>query len=215
MQSIHTIWFDLDATLYSADSGLWAQIGKRIEDYMQNVLGFQYDEMRELKNAYYLRYGTTLRGLQIHNGINTQRYLDYVHDIPVRNYIQYDAALRDMLLRLPQKRWVFTNSDLAHTQRVLSALGIADCFHGFITVESINFQNKPTPEAYQAALAISGEHSYRNVLFLDDSTRNLDGAKALGVQTVLVGTIDPHPVADYSIQRPHDLQNILPELFQP
>ncbi len=213
MKNISTIWFDLDATLYSAESGLWAQIGHRIETYMQDILGFPQKKMLELKMDYYHRYGTTLRGLQIHNGVDSRQYLDFVHDIPVQDYIRPDLELRNILGRLSQKLWVFTNSDLAHTCRVLDALGIADCFHGLITVETIHFQNKPNHEAYRAALKISDETSFNKVLFLDDSTRNLEGAKSLGVQTVLVGSEQPHPSADYSIIRPHDLEKALPELF--
>lgn len=213
ISDIRTIWFDLDATLYSIESGLWAQIGYRIEEYMQNILGLPYDQMLEIKRSYYLQYGTTLRGLQIHNGVDTRRYLEYVHDIPVDRYIGPDAELRRMLLRLPQKRFVFTNSDLAHTERVLKTLGIEDCFAGFITVDRIDYLNKPSPEAYRAALAMSEERQFNRVLFLDDSTRNLEGAKQLGVHTVLVGSTAPHPSADASILRPHDLEFALPALF--
>ena len=207
-----TIWFDLDATLYGPDTGLWEEIGSRIERYLREVLRFPPDILRAIKRDYYLRYGTTLRGLQLNDQVDPDDYLQFVHDIPLQNYLAPDPELRALLLDLPQQRWVFTNSDRKHAERVLDALGIADCFTGCITVESIDYQCKPNSEAYSAALRISGEENYENVLFLDDSDRNLAGAHALGVFTVLVGTTDQNPEADLSIRRPHDLLAALPSL---
>lgn len=209
-----TVWFDLDATLYDPETGLWAQIGRRIEDYLKTVMGFPPDKLREIKLDYYLRYGTTLRGLQLHNLVDTHDYLKYVHDIPVSDYLQPDPSLRDMLRELPLRRIVFTNSDRAHTLRVLRALGIEDCFSDLITVESIQFQCKPNPEAFQAALALSGTPNFSDIVFLEDSTRNLEAARKLGIFSVLVGSTDPHPAADLCIARPHDLRTAMPGLFQ-
>ena len=123
---IETIFFDLDATLYPESNGLWPAIRKRIDQYMQEQMGFPVEQIPILREEYYRQYGTTLRGLQAHYGIDAKDYLNYVHDLPLDNYLSKDLTLRDMLLSMPQKRWVFTNSDLPHAERVILKLGIED-----------------------------------------------------------------------------------------
>lgn len=220
---ITTIWFDLDATLYSIDTGLWAQIGQRIESYLLNVMRFPPDRLKEMKLDYFTRYGTTLRGLQLNQQVDTRDYLNYVHDVPVREYLQPDPELRALLLALPQSRWVFTNSDQGHAERVLDALAIRDCFTGLITVESLEFECKPNRPAYEAALRISQETDPRRVLFLDDSARNLAAAHKLGIRTILVDPQAAHPDyqnglpagVDLALRRPHDLLAVMPNLIRP
>lgn len=217
--SYRTLLFDLDATLYPADNGFWAEIGKRIEIYLQHRMGFSTEETITLKKTYYDKYGTTLRGLQFHHHVNPQDYLEFVHDIPTRDFLQPDLPLRKVLQTLPQPKWIFTNSDQAHASRVLAALNLADCFEGIISLESMDYECKPHPLAYQIALKITGETDPHQVVYLDDSLRNLAPAKAFGFFTVHVGNAnssdslraDPKP--DLSILRPHDLLKALPALL--
>ncbi len=206
------ILYDLDATLYASDNPLWANISYRIGDYLRTFLQLSEAEAAPLQRHYYHTYGTTLRGLQANHQIDARQYLDYVHDLPVRDYVQPDPALRQALLHLQLPKWIFTNSDQAHTQRVLDALGIADCFDGLISIEALNWECKPNRGAYETALAFTGETDPRKIIFLDDSPRNLQGARDFGFYTILVGATDPHPAARLSILRPHDLAAALPEI---
>ena len=218
--SYRTILFDLDATLYSADNGFWAEIGKRIEIYLQHRMGFSTEETILLRKSYYDKYGTTLRGLQFHHHVDPQEYLQFVHDIPVGYFLQPDTPLRKLLQTLPQPKWIFTNSDKAHAGRVLTALNLTDCFEGIISLESMDYECKPHPIAYQIALKLAGETDPHQVVYLDDSLRNLAPAKALGFFTVHVGkanSADLHradPGPDLSIPRPHDLLQALPTLLR-
>ncbi len=59
-----TLFFDLDDTLYPANSGLWLEIRSRMEQYMHERLGLPEDKIPELRQIYLEKYGTTLRGLQ-------------------------------------------------------------------------------------------------------------------------------------------------------
>ena len=218
--SYRTIFFDLDATLYPADNGFWAEIGNRIELYLQDRMGMSPAHTTALKKFYYLQYGTTLRGLQHHHHIDPQDYLQFVHDIPAEIYLQPDPHLRAMIQSLPQRKWVFTNSDRQHATRVLSALNLVGCFEGIISLESLDYECKPHPSVYQTALTLAGETNTRQVVYLDDSLRNLAPAKELGVFTVHIGpphssngASDPMFSPDLSIPRPHDLLQAMPDLW--
>jgi len=141
---IDTIFFDLDATLYPESNGLWPAIRDKIGQFMREKMNIPAAEIPDLRESYYLNYGTTLRGLQIHYGIESQVYLNYVHDLPLQDFLQPDPNLRKMLLSIPKQRWIFTNSDRPHAERVLSRLGIADCFEDIVDVYAMEPHCKPS-----------------------------------------------------------------------
>lgn len=209
----NTLLFDLDATLYPESNGLWKVIRERIVLYMRERMNIPEDRIDALRDHYYLTYGTTLQGLQAHYAVDPVDYHDFVHNIPLADYIQPDSALRAMLLSIPHRRWIFTNSDLAHTRRVLAALGVEDCFEGIIDVWAIAPHCKPHKEAYHMALALAQISDPRQCIFLDDSTRNLAPAHEMGIFTVLVGKNGNHPSADRSLEVIHDLRKVVPEIW--
>jgi putative hydrolase of the HAD superfamily len=205
--------FDLDDTLYPPNSGLWQAIRDRMSQYMWEVVGLPVDQVPELRRVYFEEYGTTLRGLQIHYHVNADEYLAYVHDLPLRNYIAPVPGLRDLLLSLPQQRWVFTNSDMNHATRVLEVLELSDCFKGIIDIRSVDFACKPEKIAYQKAMLLVGEENPFQCVFFDDSPRNLAPARQLGFFTVLVGSNQPDPSSFRSINNLLELQSAVPELW--
>ena len=152
-----TIFFDLDDTLYASSNGLWEAIQARMNRYMAERLNIPQDKVPELRRSYYETYGTTLRGLQRHYQVDADDYLNYVHDLPLQEYLSPAPDFRAMVLSLPQKRWVFTNADDDHARRVLAILGLSDCFAGIIDVRAIAFACKPEPVAYHRALALAGK----------------------------------------------------------
>lgn len=212
-----TLFFDLDDTLYPPSNGLWTAIRERITTYMQDRLGITTTEIPLLRQTYLETYGTALRGLQHHYPINSDDYLAYVHDLPLREFIQPNPALREMLLSLPQKRWIFTNADDCHANRVMEILGIADCFEGIIDVRKMGFLNKPDIEAHRLALRISGEVDPKRCVILDDSWRNMAPARELGMTTVLVtpmeGTNTNNHEADLRINYILELPKTFPQLW--
>ncbi len=211
-----TLFFDLDDTLYSPHNGLWMAIRDRMRCYLIEQMGFSPDEVDELRHEYFVKYGTTLRGLLINHPerTNAEDYLAFVHDIPLQEYIQPDPSLRALLLSLPQPRWIFTNSDDRHATRVLNVLGVNDCFDGIIDIRSLGFACKPVEEAYHRALALAGETDPRRCLLFDDAPRNLAPARALGFCTVLVGDHGPDASACQVITSLHDLPDAMPELWK-
>ena len=210
---IETIFFDLDATLYPESNGLWPAIRSKIDQYMHERVKIPQSKILELREDYYIHYGTTLRGLQKHYGVQAEDYLNFVHDLPLRNYLQPNPALREILLSIPKKRWVFTNSDQPHVDRVLSILGISDCFNGFVDVYALVPHCKPKLEAYQIALKLAGNANPATCAMLDDSVNNLAPAKKMGFFTVWVGQNGTHPIADRTLSDIIDLPRAVPEFW--
>lgn len=210
-----TLFFDLDDTLYPSTNGLWYAIRERMGQYMIERLGLPPERVPELRHTYFITYGTTLRGLQQHYQVQADDYLAYVHDLPLEKYLQPAPDLRKMLLSLPQKRWIFTNADRCHAQRVLAALQVSDCFEGIIDVRAISFACKPEILAYQRAMHISGEAHPQGCLLIDDSLSNLAGARQVGWGAVLVsqdGSLDG--TIERVISDIRQLPQAMPELWR-
>lgn len=211
--SYTTLFFDLDETIYTKGNGLWDAIATRMNEYIRVNLDLPPEDVIELRRKYYQSYGTTLRGLQLHHHVDSDDYLAYVHDLPLEDFIQPDLQLRNLLLGLPQRKWIFTNADKNHASRVLKIIGISDCFDGILDVTAIGFLCKPEVEAYQRALTLANVDNPENSVLLDDSIRNLIPAKDLGFTTILVGSNGSNPAIDYVIKSLHDLPQAMPALW--
>ena len=187
MSSYTTLFLDLDETLYPKCSGLWEAIAERIHSFMTARIGIPHEEAIILRQGYFLNFGTTLNGLMANHNIDPLEYLVYVHDIPLREYISPDPKLRAMLTRLTQRRVIFTNGSFEYSVRVLEQLDIIDQIDQVVDIIALDFQNKPRPEAYDAALKLTGNPLPPQCIFADDRIINLLPAAVMGMTTVLVG----------------------------
>jgi len=209
-----SLYFDLDDTLYPASSGLWVAIRERMNAYMQRLMDLPIADIISLRQSYLEIYGTTLRGLQAHFNVDRDEYLAFVHDLPLEKFIYPDPGLRTILLSLPQRRWVFTNADKNHANRVLKILGLVDCFDGVIDIRAIDFACKPDKIAYQRALKIAGDDDPALCVIFDDALRNLAPARELGFYTILVGKDGTEPSVDQAMTSLHELKDCMPELWE-
>jgi len=203
---ISTIFFDLDDTLYPASAGIWSLIRSRIEEYMGTHLQLPVEDIPELRRYYFETYGTTLRGLQMTRGVDTEAFLAYVHNVPVEKHLSPDPYLISLICSLPYRKIIFTNADTRHARRVLQALDLNRCFEQIIDIHQIAPACKPQAEAYLKALEISGEAGPEDIAVIDDSPRNLLTARSLGFYTILVGKEQPDPAFHLTISRLQDLR---------
>ncbi len=209
-----TIFFDLDETLYKSETGLWGAIRERISLFMDERLGLPKGEINELRKKYLRTYGTTLRGLQRHHNVNADEFLDYVHDLPLDQYLQPEPEMHDLLISLPQQKWIFTNADANHATRVINHLGLSGCFDGIVDIRALQFVCKPEAIAYQRALQYAGNPAPEACVMLDDSIENLKAAQQLGFTTIwITPNGNSNPAARYSIHEITQLRNIMPELW--
>jgi putative hydrolase of the HAD superfamily len=204
-----TIFFDLDETLYPASSGLWMEIRKRINTYLGVRMGFPPDQIEALRDKYFRDYGTTLRGLQANYKVDMEEYLAFVHDIPLEKYIHPDEELQKVIKALPTRKFIFTNADAAHANRVINVLGLQGMFDGILDVHTIAPYCKPMPESFDMALKTAGSPDPVTCALLDDQARVTKAANSKGIFSILVGKQSTLDDADAAIINWGDLPGLL------
>ena len=204
-----TIFFDLDDTLYPSSTGLWHAIKERMNIYMRDRMGFDPAEIPKFREQYYRQYGTTLRGLQAHHNVDEQDFLAFVHDLPLDVYIQPNPSLCGLIASLGTRNLIFTNADAAHARRVLTALGLSDCFVSIVDVNAVAPYCKPMPESFQIAMRMAGESDPSRCVMIDDLPRTTKAARDAGFFSILYGQETPHPDADASLTDWNKLSAIL------
>jgi len=205
--------FDLDNTLYPKSLGIFDLVVERIRNYMEVRMGYERNLALKLRQEYLRKYGSTLRGLMIHQKINPEDYLEYVHDVGVEEKLSPNPALAELLHSIRVKKAIFTSGHRPHAQKVLRCLGIDQCFQQIFDILFTRFIPKPNPEPYRQILDHLRLHG-RECMMIEDIPANLKPAKDLGMTTVLVGPgmegLDG--VVDHSIDNILGLENILKNL---
>jgi len=184
---IHTIFFDLDNTIYSRHSGLWEAIGERINLYITDILHIHKDEVPAIRQYCRKYYGTSLQGLKSLYQIDEAEFLSFVHDVNLSKILSNNGKLSELLDSIPQRKMIFTNSDAAHANRVLNFFGVKSYFDLVIDVLSLQPYVKPHPKAFEKALSISGIASPDGCMFIDDLIENVLQGQKTGFLSILVG----------------------------
>jgi putative hydrolase of the HAD superfamily len=202
------VWiFDLDNTLYPAESQFMGLVEVRMTDFVERLTGLPREEARALQKKYLMEQGTTLAGLMANHGVSPHEFMDFVHDVPL-DRLQPDSALHAALARLPGRRLVFTNGSAKHARRVLDRLELAPYFEDIFHIETAGFVPKPAPETFDAMLKAHAVDP-RRAAFFEDSERNLKPAADLGMTTVLVGARAAASEADFVQYRTAELAPFL------
>ena len=187
---VDTWLFDLDNTLYPAQSGFMGEIERRMTAFVQRVTGLERDEAYKLQKRYLADYGLTLGGLIEHHGVDPAEFHAIFHDMSLEA-LAHDPRLTAAIARLPGRRLIFTNADEVHARRVLDALRLDHLFHDIFHIGSAAYVPKPAPETFARMNAAHGI-APQTAAFFEDSERNLEPAFDLGMTTILVG---PHAEA--------------------
>lgn len=184
--------FDLDNTLYPAESNLFAQVDRRMGEFIAGYLEIMPEEARRIQKHYYRTFGTTLAGLMKLHGVRPADFLDYVHDIDL-SPIKPAPELALAAQALPGKRYIFTNGSRWHAERVAGKLGVLHVFDDIFDIASSGYIPKPTRHAFDSFCTAHGITPERAAMF-EDLPHNLETAHALGMVTVLVqSSYHDHP----------------------
>ena len=204
---IDTWLFDLDNTLYPAESGFMGEIERRMTAYVRKVTGLPPEEAYRLQKEYLREHGLTLIGLMRHHGVDPLEFHALFHDLSLEA-LAHDPEMIAAIARLPGRRLIFTNADDVHAERVLARLGLSDLFEDVFHIGSSGYTPKPDPAAFEAMNAAHGI-APGLAAFFEDSERNLAPAAELGMTTVLVGPHAPACTAPFVHHRTERLADFL------
>ena len=73
--------FDLDNTLYSAETGIFQQVDKLMGEFISKHLKLEIAEAKIIQKKFFKEFGTTLRGLMDNHGIDPDFFLEEVHKL--------------------------------------------------------------------------------------------------------------------------------------
>jgi len=204
--NIKTWIFDLDNTLYPADSGLFQQIDQRMTQFVQNKLKLPAQPARKVQKELYVQYGTTLSGMMHEYGTHPDEFMEFVHDIDV-SAINPDLNLAHQLRALPGHKIIFTNGSVAHAQNVTRALGIENEFEGIFDIKATDYLPKPGRPAYERFVGHFGL-SPQNCAMFEDMAVNLEVPFAMGMKTILICAKGDWIIDEPVAKRPARLEDV-------
>ena len=161
---------------------VFGQVSKKMGEYISRKLDVNLKKAKELQQNYFHQYSTSLNGLMIHHKIDPHEFLGEVHDINL-DFLKKDTALREELLKLDAKKFVYTNGSRDHVNNITKHLGIDDLFDGVFDIVDGQFIPKPQIEPFKFLIK-KFEIIAEETIFIEDIAKNLEPAKKLGMKTV-------------------------------
>ncbi len=176
--------FDLDNTLYSGDAAFFSQIDKKMTLFISDYLGLEPLDARKIQKQYLAEYGTSLSGLMAVHGMDPAPFLDFVHDVDLSPLTPCNE-LPKAIEALEGKKYIFTNGSKKHAENVGTHLGVFHLFDGVYGIEDVNYIPKPQRSPYIKFCDVFDIDPDKAIMF-EDSVRNLEVPKFMGMETVLV-----------------------------
>ena len=183
-EKINTWIFDLDNTLYSADSGIFQQVHKLMGEFISKNLKMDMVEAKKLQSKYYKKHGTTLKGLMDNHGIEPDYFLDEVHKLDY-SIVGPDEILNKELEKIQGRKIIYTNANKKHVVDVLERINLANFFDEIFDIKMANYIPKPEIRPYEQIIDIFNINPSSSAMF-DDIAKNLVPAKKVGFTPVWV-----------------------------
>ena len=181
-KTIKNFIFDCDGVLYADLEKVFGQVSKRMTGYISKKLNVDLKKAKELQTNYFHKYNTSLNGLMVNHKIDPHEFLEYVHDINL-DFLKKDTVLREELLKLDAKKFVYTNGSRDHVNNITKHLGIDDLFDGVFDIVDGQFMPKPQIEPFKILIKKFGINPEETV-FIEDIAKNLSVKKELNLKTV-------------------------------
>lgn len=166
-------------------------MNRAMTDYIMQALSLEEEAAQHLRQHYWKMYGATLKGMMRHHGGHPTFFcpLDFLQQThrfeDLATMVIQSKRLRHMLQNLRGRKVIFTNAPRSYALRVLTLLGISDCFELVFSVESTRFHAKPSIRGFNMLLkSIKAKSS--DCVLLEDSLPALMTAKRLGMTTIWV-----------------------------
>ena len=183
-EKINTWIFDLDNTLYSADSGIFQQVHRLMGEFISNNLNMEISEAKKLQSKYYKQHGTTLRGIMDNHDVDPDYFLDEVHRLDY-SIVGPNQLLNDELEKLEGRKIIYTNANEKHVLDVLKRINLSDYFDEIFDIKLANYIPKPEIKPYEQIIELFKIDASRSAMF-DDIAKNLVPAKKVGFTPVWI-----------------------------
>jgi len=180
-----TTWiFDLDNTLYSADSGIFQQVHTLMGKFVSEHLKIDINEAKELQKKYYKQHGTTLKGMMDNHGVDPDHFLSEVHRLDY-SIVKPNKKLNKELENLKGRKIIYTNANRQHADDVLKRLELSHMFEEIFDIKTANYIPKPEVEPYKKIINDFSINPSTAIMF-DDIAKNLVPAKKVGFTSVWI-----------------------------
>ena len=183
-EKINTWIFDLDNTLYSADSGIFQQVHKLMGEFISNNLNMDMPQAKKLQAKYYKQHGTTLRGLMDNHGIDPDYFLDEVHRLDY-SIVSSNKILNQELNKLEGRKIIYTNANKKHAIDVLDRIDLTNFFDEIFDIKMANYIPKPELKPYKQIIDLFNINPDTSAMF-DDIAKNLVPAKKVNFTSVWI-----------------------------
>ena len=183
-EKINTWIFDLDNTLYSADSGIFQQVHRLMGEFISKNLNMDMPEAKKLQSKYYKQHGTTLRGLMDNHGIDPDHFLDEVHRLDY-SIVGSNKILNEELHKLQGRKIIYTNANKKHVIDVLDRINLTNFFDEIFDIKMANYIPKPELKPYEQIIDLFNIEPKSSAMF-DDIAKNLVPAKKVNFTSVWI-----------------------------
>ena len=170
-KNIKNFIFDCDGVLYQDLDAVFGQVSKRMTKYISKKLNLDLKKAKELQTNYFHKYNTSLNGLMIHHKVKPEEFLEYVHDINL-DFMEKDLVLREELIKLGARKFVFTNGSKEHVKNITEHLGIEDLFDGIFDIVDAEFHPKPKAKAFDLMVKKFNIEP-KETIYIEDIAKNL------------------------------------------
>ena len=181
---IDTWIFDLDNTLYSADSGIFQQVHELMGKFVSNHLKIEMNEAKKIQKKYYKQHGTTLRGMMDNHGVDPDYFLSEVHKLDY-SIVNSNKELNDQLNKLNGKKIIYTNANMQHTLDVLEQIELTNFFDEIFDIKMADYIPKPEITPYEQIIKKYNLKPNSCAMF-DDIAKNLVPAKKVGFTSIWI-----------------------------
>ena len=183
-EKIDTWIFDLDNTLYSADSGIFQQVHELMGKFVSNHLNIGINEAKKIQKKYYKEHGTTLKGLMDNHGVEPDYFLAEVHKLDY-SIVNSNKDLNNELNKLSGKKIIYTNANMQHTLDVLERIELSNFFDEIFDIKMANYVPKPEITPYEEIIKKYDLNPNSSAMF-DDIAKNLVPAKKVGFTSIWI-----------------------------
>ena len=183
-EKINTWIFDLDNTLYAADSGIFQQVHKLMGEFISKNLNLDIAEAKKLQSKYYKQYGTTLRGMMDNHGIDPDYFLNEVHKLDY-SIVGPNKMLNEELHKLNGRKIIYTNANKQHVLDVLEKIELTNFFDEIFDIKMANYVPKPEIKPYEEIIKKYNLNPNSSAMF-DDIAKNLVPAKNVGFTSIWI-----------------------------